>query len=127
MIRPQTIFRRAVEGLKRVNNSRKLYTDSIYPYPYKYFNEIVHPTQYSYRETFIMPKWVAKQNKTTKWLFRIFWTHWWYMAFSHPEVFKGHFHPPDTNLWTDEELGIPPLEEGSYEDWKLNQLEASSM
>ncbi|XP_055356047.1 uncharacterized protein LOC129601296 [Paramacrobiotus metropolitanus] len=39
---------------------------------------------------------------------------WWsilYGFFSEPEHLFGHYHQPDRRQWTDEELGIPPLDQ----------------
>lgn len=56
---------------------------------------------------------------------RFFWTYWFYSLYQDPHVFTGHFHFPDPDLWTDEELGIPPDSEGSYYEWLEKKMDQS--
>ena len=109
---------RAINSLARAPPSRKLYTDHIYPYPFKYFNEYKYPSVQCYRENWEIPQRFQKREMVVGvWMMRLFWTYWFWSFFHDPNALFGHFHLPDPNLWTDEELGIPPLEAGSYKDW----------
>lgn len=91
-----------------------LYTDHIYPYPFNYFNNKIFPSQVLYRESWRKSAWHDSDNRLGIYIMRVFWTWWFYQAFWHPDAFIGHFTFPDASKWTDEELGIPPDEEGSY-------------
>lgn len=93
--------------------SRKLYTDHIYPYPFKYFNEKVYPSTFLYRENWDTPKGAAKEARNSIWGMRLFWTYFFWNLFHDPGALFGHHTFPDPSMWTDEELGIPPLEAGS--------------
>lgn len=119
------LFRAVVASFaqKKQASVRKLYTDTIYPYPFNYMNTKVWPSRHAYRETFIDAPWQAYDDKCAWVLQRMFWTWFFYQLFHDPGVILGHFHPPDTSLWTDAELGIPPLEAGSYEDWLAKKAE----
>lgn len=97
--------------------TRRLYTDHIYPYPFEYINTRVHPGQYCYRETFREVPWHQSDKNTAWYLWRMFWAIWWYQLFSDPGALIGHHTFPDPSKWTDEELGIPPDQQGSYYDW----------
>lgn len=116
-------FRLFHEALGRISRTspdckRRLYTDTIYPYPHNHIGSKVYPTRYFYRENWKTNEKDAFENKEV-WLFsRAFWAYIWYNIFAHPEAFMGHFPGDiDPTKWTDEELGIPPLEEGSYYEW----------
>lgn len=111
------LFREAIKKFVRNPVKRKLYTVSIYPYPHHYINTKLYPGQVLYRETWPMPANAIYTNKVALWGFRSFWTYWFYMLFNDPSPILGHFTLPDPRQWTDEELGIPPDEAGSYEDW----------
>lgn len=97
--------------------ARKLYTDGIYPYPNYYMGLIEHPSQVHYRETFEEDPWVEGEKKISVRIMQLFWAWFFFQLFDDPGVLLGHFHPPNPKDWTDEELGIPPLEAGSYKDW----------
>uniref|UniRef100_A0A6G1SK67 NADH dehydrogenase [ubiquinone] 1 beta subcomplex subunit 2, mitochondrial n=1 Tax=Aceria tosichella TaxID=561515 RepID=A0A6G1SK67_9ACAR len=92
--------------------ARKLYTDQIYPYPYKYFNEKVYPTFHCYRENWDLSHVTRTEARNSIWGMRLFWTYFFWSLFHDPGALFGHHTFPDPSKWTDEELGIPPLEEG---------------
>lgn len=100
---------------------RHLYTDQIYPYPFNYINTKKYPSQPCYRETWNSPPWQARDNMIAKWMMRGFWSIFFYQLFHDPGVILGHSHLPDPSMWTDAELGIPPDEEGTYEEWVRNK------
>lgn len=103
-------------------SSRKLYTDSIYPYPFNYINKR-WPSQFCYRETYPCLSWKKTEGQVAEGMAVFFWTYIWCNVFADPLVFLGHYNMPDPTAFTDEELGIPPDEAGSYKDW-LAQREA---
>lgn len=103
-------------------STRKLYTDTIYPYPFKYVNSL-SPGEMEYRETYKFNDWDYYSQKSGHFGMVMFWTYIWYMTFSYPDVLSGHWHFPDPKDFTDEELGIPPDEEGPYADWLQRKLE----
>lgn len=113
------LFKEVFKSLSRTQraSSRKLYTDSIYPYPFNYFNNKVYPSQVQYRETWKLAPWTARTDVLVINMMRAFWTWWWYCLFSDPGVILGHYHYPDPSKWTDAELGIPPDEVGPYAEW----------
>lgn len=96
---------------------RDLYTDQIYPYPHNYINTKKWPGYYTYRENFEMPPWYNKETFTTKWMMRLFWFYFFINLYNDPGVLLGHHTFPDPSKWTDEELGIPPEDIGSYKEW----------
>ena len=121
MIGRSLLFRKIYEGFARPR-TRKLYTDSIYPYPHEYIRKHKFPSTFAYRETWEFPSWV-KKDKLYAWIgWRSFWTWFFYQLYTQPAVLTGHGHFPDPKTWTDAELGIPPDEEGSYYEW-LERLE----
>lgn len=97
-------------------NSRKLYTDTIYPYPFKYVNS-KWPSQFRYRETFPPTAWARSDHIIGETGMVLFWTYLWCMLFANPDVLSGHFHQPDPMDFTDQELGIPPDDVGPYHEW----------
>lgn len=99
---------------------RTLYTRSIYPYPGFYFDTVVHPRSIEYRENFISI--TERQDRLSKYGFMLIWAFFFYKLFDDPGALFGHITPPDPSKWTDEELGIPPLEEGSYSEWIKKKL-----
>jgi hypothetical protein len=111
--------------INKINNapSRKLYTDHIYPYPFKYFNEKVYPNLHCYRENWEWNENMTKETRNSIWGMRIFWAWFFYNFFHDPGALFGHHTFPDPSKWTDEELGIPPLEAGSYTDWESKKRE----
>lgn len=115
------LFARAKQAAKR-----KLHTWSIYPYPHNYINTTQWPSYQVYRENLVHPKWAYKERATAMAVHRIFWTYIVYMGLHHPEAFIGHGVFPKGDIYTDEELGIPPDEEGSYKEWKAKQMEAQN-
>lgn len=111
------IFRHALRRLVKPSQKRKLYTDSIYPYPNSYMNNEVYPSYILYRETFRFPPDHEHNTRVYRWGMRIFWTWFFWQLFHHPEVLTGHYSIPDPSKWTDAELGIPPDEAGPYDQW----------
>lgn len=100
-------------------------TDRIYPYPHAAVGKQFHKL-YMYRECWQEPWWNKAENRQADYVMRFFWTYIFYMACEHPEAYLGHFPSSsiDPSKWTDEELGIPPLDEGSYKDWyKENRID----
>lgn len=118
----RNIFKRAV-GAEKLGAKRRLYTDSIYPYPNRYFNEKLYPSMPIYRETFVQPEWSHRQNRIVIHFMKFFWAYIWYNAFSNPEYIFGHYKYPDMTKFSDEELGIPPSREGPYDEWLAQKLE----
>lgn len=108
-----------------MSTKRALYTDSIYPYPFSYFNETVYPSQVHYRENWTIAPWTAQNDRICKWAMRFFWTMFFVQLFNDPGVIIGHHSFPDPSLWTDAELGIPPDDAGLYEDF-IQKREKSS-
>lgn len=100
-----------------VTSTRSLYTDSIYPYPFNYINNVLYPSQVIYRENYLPPPWSRKTEVYSVWSMRVFWFYFFLSLFNDPGVIIGHHTFPDPTLWTDEELGIPPADFGSYEAW----------
>lgn len=96
---------------------RKLYTDHIYPYPFRYMNEVKYPSQVLYRETWRHTPWGLISIRDGTWIMRLFWSWWFYQLFHHPEALYGHTHLPDPTKWTDAELGVPPDDVGLYSNW----------
>ena len=122
------LFREMLKSFSRTkiqSAKRKLYTDSIYPYPHHYFDK-KFPKQIRYRETFPDAPWDAMHHRRAMLIMRVFWTWFFYQLYHDPGVITGHFHPPDPSLYSDEELGIPPLEYGSYKDWLEQQATEES-
>lgn len=123
------LFREAISRVSRTKAycKRKLYTDTIYPYPHHHIGTKIHPTRYLYRENHLHNAADIRDAKRVWWLQRGFWAYIWYNIFAHPEAFLGHFpRGIDPTKWTDEELGIPPLEEGSYHEWfEKNRIQDS--
>lgn len=123
------LFRAAICRASRANADckRKLYTDPIYPYPHHHMATKVYPSRYFYRENFLPNKDDIWDEKELWVLSRAFWAYIWYHIFKHREAYLGHFPSDiDPTKWTDEQLGIPPLEEGSYYDWyEKNRIEDS--
>lgn len=123
------LFRRSSRllagGRANAQPSRKIATEGLDPYPYDYINNKKWPSQHNYRETWSEPPWLTRQNTVGIWLMRVFWTYIFTMTFYDPGAIYGHFVSPDPSIFTDEQLGIPPDEEGLYEDW-LRQREATS-
>lgn len=76
-----------------------------------------------YRETWGEAPWEARDKKLAWYCWRFFWAWWWYQLFSDPGALLGHLSLPDPEKWTDAELGIPPDEYGSYEDWLEKTLD----
>lgn len=112
------LFREAAKQFVRSRGAkRKLYTDSIYPYPFGYFNNKIYPSQVCYRETWPISERMLRSKRNGAYLMKIFWTLWWYSLFSDPGVILGHYHLPDPTMWTDAELGIPPDHYGRYDEW----------
>lgn len=118
MNRRLELFREAAKCFTSTKQTtfRKLYTDHIYPYPHKYMRT-KFPSMVLYRETWSPPDWALKDHSYAWYGWRIFWSYWWYKLFSNPEALLGHFTEPDPHKWTNEELGIPPDDMGSYYDW----------
>ena len=92
--------------------SRKLYTDQIYPYPYSYFNDKIYPSYDFYRENWEHTEGMKREGRNSIWGMRFFWTYFFWSFFHNPGALFGHHTLPDPSMWTDEELGIPPLEAG---------------
>lgn len=117
------LFRNVIHITKKIGR-RGLYTDRIYPYPHQAVAKL-HPKLLMYRETWKQTWWSERDNRWGLYTMRVFWTYMWYSAFTHPEAFVGHFPSNiDPTSWTDEELGIPPLEAGSYKEWyKANRID----
>lgn len=105
----------------RAQPNRNLYTENLEPYPHNYINTKKWPSQANYRETWTPPDWHGPQERSGIWLMRIFWTYLFSMLFHDPGVITGHYFPPDPNTFTDEQLGIPPDDEGLYTDWLRNR------
>lgn len=80
-------------------------------------NEVRHPGMLMYRETWIYPEFSKKHDREGKIAYRLFWLYFFFMCFDRPELIFGHFNEPDPSKWTDEELGIPPDDLGTYADW----------
>lgn len=122
------LFARVLRGAPQasVGKTRCLYTDSIYPYPFEYINNEVHPGEFCYRENNPVPKWIPQDHKEAKWMWRIFWTYFFISLFNDPGVIIGHHSFPDPEMWTDEELGIPPEDAGSYKDWLASKKSSES-
>lgn len=100
----------------RPKSVRNLYTDQIYPYPDRYVSGL-YPKFNNYRETWETPYVIEREVKYAYWGFKAFWTYIWYKLLWHPEYVFGHHQPPPGSFYTDEELGIPPDEDGPYADW----------
>jgi len=96
---------------------RTLCTDHIYPHPKQYLDEIHFKPQAVYRENFYVRPRHLQDIKIGKMVMTFFWAWFSFQLYDDPGVILGHFHPPNPALWTDEELGVPPLEEGSYIEW----------
>lgn len=122
--RPLLMLKNSTISIKQP--SRCIYTDPIDPYPFNYVNEEKWPSRHLYRETWSDPPWKARDNKWYVWLSRAFWTYLFYSLYSDPGVILGHFHPPDPSTFTDEQLGIPPDEYGTYEEWLRNRMESAA-
>lgn len=103
--------------MSNVSSKRGVYSDPIYEYPFNYINTKVHPSRNYYRETYIVPDWKIREHKWSLWMKKFFWAYWFYMMLSHPEFYMGHGSEPDSSKFTNEELGIPPDDEGPYLEW----------
>lgn len=118
------LFRNFIKGLVAAPPKRKLYTDSIYPYPKSYFNNKVYPSRTLYRETWHMPPPAGTMMTEATWIMRFFWTYFFWMLFHNPEVLIGHYDIPDPANFTDKELGIPPEDSGLYSEWFKQKYDA---
>lgn len=112
----------AFKRLIKAPSSRKLYTDQIDPYPHKYFREEKFPQTECYRENWDYPKGFDVTITRGIWMMRLFWAYFFWNLFHDPAAIWGHATFPDPSKWTDEELGIPPLDAGSYREWAEKQI-----
>jgi len=66
--------------------------------------------EFHYRDQIPMHKWDEQKNTITDVCMGVVLAFVIYKCYSEPEHLLGEFEYPDYSTWTDEELGVPPVE-----------------